>query len=187
MLGGLAAFGPDTVSAFYVAYAKLTVDEAITNSLQVFVRTSADGGKTFGPAVAALSAPERLTAAKDLQGKLLPKGSLPYPIEVEVWGAYDSTGILHLVYFDNRGGHRVVNGNPLPVWQLRHLQFDPRTGKATQSEPISEPFAAARPAMDFISCCTDAKYLYVTWTENRDSANAWDFTGKLMFARRLLK
>ena len=187
MLGGLAAFGSNTVSAFYVAYSKLTVNEATTNSLQVFVRTSTDGGKTFGPAVAALGASERLAAAKELQGKLLPKGPLPYPIEVEVWGAYDSTGILHLVYFDNRGGHRLVNGNPLPVWQLRHLQFDPKTGKSSPSKPVSEPFAAARPAMDFISCCTDAKNLYVTWTENRDSANAWDFTGKLMFAHRSLK
>ena len=187
MLGGLAAFGPQTVSTFYVAYSKLTVEEAITNSLQVFVRTSTDGGKTFGPAIPAEDPAEQKAAAKELQSKLIANGPLAFPLEVEVWGAYDLTGKLHLVYFDNRNGHRLVNGKPLPVWQLRHVQFDPKTGKSLPSEPVSEPFAAARPAMDFICCCADAKNLYVSWTENRDSANAWDFTGKLMFARRSLK
>jgi hypothetical protein len=183
MLGGLASFGKSEVSAFFVRYESMALESGPLNTMRVCVRTSKDGGKTFGPA-RNVTRPDELTssAASFLGGRL--DATEPFR-QVMAWGAYDPTGTLHLIWFDNRYGQSRVGEKSLSRWQLRYAALRPGQKDAV-SEPVGKPFAAARPALDFICCAADRNFVYVTWTENQNSASGYDFSGTFMFARKKL-
>ncbi|MES1227160.1 MAG: sialidase family protein, partial [Armatimonadota bacterium] len=186
MLGGMAAKGTDTVTAFYVAYRNVDFDTGSRLALSVMIRTSTDGGKTFSAPANVVNDMEAKRAAKafDNSDRQLESG-MPW-IQVMPWASYDPKGKLHVMWFDNRAGVTAKLGKAASTWQLRHTVLE--DGKvAGASRAVSNAFAAARPAMDFICCTTDSKYLYATWSQNVDSLRGWDFTGELWYGRMSLE
>ena len=182
MLGGMAAKGNDTVTAFYVAYRNVDYDTGSRVALGVVIRTSTDGGKTFGAPTNVVGDVESKRSARTVAATDATIQSKTPWIQVMPWGTYDKTGKLHILWFDNRAGMTAKLGKTASVWQLRHTVLE--DGKAVPtSRAVGEAFAATRPAMDFLCCTADKKYLYATWSQNSDSVRVWDFTGELWYGR----
>ena len=185
MLGGLAAKGNDTVTAFYVAYRTVDFDTGKRLALGVVIRTSTDGGLTFGKPVNVVNDVEAKRSAKMVMASDSQLASGVPWIQVMPWAAYDPSGKLHVLWFDNRTGLTAKLGKVASIWQLRHGVLE--DGKMVMaSKAVSDAFAASRPAMDFICCTADKKYLYATWSQNVDSIGHWDFTGDLWYGRLAL-
>ncbi|MGE0001116.1 MAG: hypothetical protein AB7F50_10160 [Fimbriimonadaceae bacterium] len=181
MLGGVTAHGESMVTVFYVNYVSLTIAGKQYRPLLAMYRTSKDGGKTFEPSVIATTQDELekavLAHAKTAGGE----SEAPF-IQCLPWACYDESGTLHLVWQDNRLGLAQAGRSK---WTVRHALANDN-GTLEKSEQISAPYEAIRPPMDFMACAADSKYIYVTWTENPGSTNAWDFTGSFYFARKAL-
>jgi hypothetical protein len=182
MLGGITSHGASTVSAFYVAYRSVDIDVAKQMALVGMVRTSKDGGKTFGNPVYLTDDVESQRSAKGIAKSNGDLGTTVPWIQVMPWATYDSKGRLHALWFDNRAGVNNKLGRPASTWHLRYGTVV--DGKVTRSSvPVSDTFVAARPAMDFICAAADKKYLYATWSQNENSLRGWDFTGDLWYGR----
>lgn len=186
MLGGVASYGKDTVSAFYVAYRTVDLETVNQLSLSAVVRTSTDGGKTFSAPLYLSDAIESRRAARQMAGSnTAAQTNIPW-IQVMPWAAYDSKGNLHALWFDNRVGATMKLGRPASTWQLRYVSVVDGKVKGS-SLPVSDAFTAARPAMDFICATTDRKNLYAIWSQNENSLRGWDFTGDLWYGRMPLE
>lgn len=182
MLGGLASYGTNKVTAFYVAYRTVDLDATSQLSLSAVVRTSQDGGKTFGNPLYLSDPIESRRAARQvaMANQAIPT-DFPW-IQVMPWATYDHKGNLHALWFDNRIGATSQLSKPASVWQLRYVTVVDGKVKGA-SAPVSQTFAASRPAMDFICATADSKFLYATWSQNSNSVRGWDFTGDLYIGR----
>lgn len=182
MLGGIAAKGDLAITAFYVAYREVAFDTGKRLSLSVMTRTSTDGGKTFGAPKPVVNEAEARRSAKSVAASDTQLDSKTPWIQVMPWATYDLTGRLHVMWFDNRRGVTARLGKVASNWQLFHTVVDP--GKPQRaSTAVGESFTALRPALDFLCCAADGKYLHASWSQNVDSLNGWDFTGELWYGR----
>ncbi len=184
MLGGLASFGPSTVTVFYTSYDKVTVDGSGALVLRALTRTSKDGGETFGPPVPAGGPEETSVAVRQYRNKKYRDENNPYFMQVMPWGCYDQKGRLNLVWMDDRDGQGDIRGNAYNKWHLRSAVVDPALKSQAASERVGGDFLAARPALDYLCCTADSKYFYASWTQNEGSEGTFDFSGQFYFARR---
>ncbi|MCC6403147.1 MAG: exo-alpha-sialidase [Fimbriimonadaceae bacterium] len=181
MLGGVTAHGESLVTVFYVNYVSVTIEGKEYRPLLAMYRTSTDGGKTFEPSKIA-SPQGELEKAVLAHAKSRGADSEAPFVQCVPWACYDAAGRLHMVWQDNRAGSAEAGRSK---WTVRHAVAGEK-GTLGASEQVSAPYEAIRPPMDFMACAADSKYIYVTWTENPGSTNAWDFTGTFYFAKKSL-
>ncbi|MCB0826384.1 MAG: exo-alpha-sialidase [Armatimonadetes bacterium] len=175
MLGGLANHGKSTVTAYYLRYK----DYAEGKVLECRYRTSTDSGKTYGEEKTLMPEKERAAAMSAYKNIGSKGAAVNHFVQCLTWADYDDYGRLHFIWFDNRIGQ--VDNPALNVWGLRHMMVGDKS-----SVLVNTPFRCVRPPLDFIACLATKDYIYATWSETPGSTNAWNFTGKLMVARKAL-
>ena len=191
MLGCIQAVGQKGIAVLYPSYERVTVDRKPETIFAVHCTFSIDGGKTFSKGKAVLSKTEQAAAIRSFRKGKVSKLTYPRFIQTLPWMAVDSKGTLHMVLTDNRAGTTSVNTTNLAKWQVRHAECrDLKTGFGP-TEAVSQVYAARRTPMDFLSCATDSKYVYVSWTATPNSDADYPgleiFTGKLLCARKPIK
>jgi hypothetical protein len=185
MLGSIVAVGNDTVMAVYQDYATFNVDGEEVHPLLAYYRVSNDGGKTWSASKPCLQ-PKEITDAIRLFLKTRVKSStVANYMQTLPWVSSDGKGRVHFVFEDNRTGQRKVGNKPVGLWHVRYATWDGT--KFGTSERVSHDWAAERPPLDFIGCCSDSKNVWVIWTENPEKAAGWDFSGELFIGRKPLR
>lgn len=186
MLGGILSVGEDTVICYYQDYMEFEVAGKKHRPLLTLYRKSTDGGATF-------SEPTTLTSKAEIERAIAGytrgrKGEKNFPIYIQSlpWMSADPSGNVHAVFQDNRAGQGWFEGEPLNLWAVRHLTSPAGKDAFGESEKVSQEYIARRPPLDFMACAADATRLYVVWTESTNPRGDWEFTGKLMLARKKL-
>lgn len=187
MLGSITAVGEDTAVMIYEDYLSLSVDGQEIKPLLDFYRVTTDGGKTW-------SAARTCTAPREIEdsmrsfvksnGKLALTGTYCQTLP---WVGSDPQGRVHLAYVDNRAGTTFLGDKRAGLWQVRYsVMNNPKSGFGP-SERVSHDWAAIRPPLDFIGCCSDGANVWISWTENQGKVAGWDFTGDLFIGHKPLK
>ncbi|MBS1721566.1 MAG: exo-alpha-sialidase [Armatimonadetes bacterium] len=187
MLGGLACYGEDEVCGFFMNYKQVVSQGRIMPCLLVFTRRSHDGGKTWGPASPVVSPEELKRAALAYNKKRVAEENYPSYMQCLSWAAFDAKGRLHMVWQDDRDGQGTLDGKAFDRWHVRTATAKSNSEEFGDSEQVSKTVTCLRPPLDFICCCADDKYLYVTWTETPQSSQGWNFTGEFWFGRKKLE
>lgn len=184
MPGGLLSVGENRVIVYYHSYAEIEVDGQKHRPLLTWMRISDDGGASFSPATTVMPM-EEIKAAVRTHTPTVAEGS-PNPIYIQTlpWMAADADGNVHLALVDNRTGQTAIEGQVLNRWGVRYLQMEKGSKEFGPSEQVSQPFAAIRPPLDFISLAVDSKHVYIAWPENNNSISSGDFTGELYLGRK---
>lgn len=183
MLGCIAASGKDTLAVLSLSYVRQPKGPP---ALVLNIRFSQDGAKTFGPPQSVEPVSDGTSWREAYAAAVPMNATYAWPIQMMPWGAFDAKGRLHVTWFENRGGMGLVGEKALNRWQVRYACLSPGQPVKAGSIGISEPFLSKRPTLDFMCCAVDSRNVYAVWSENRDSLSDWDFTGRLMFARRPL-
>jgi hypothetical protein len=183
MLGGVTCHGAKKVCVFYVDYARVSAAKASRPALRVLVRTSGDGGETFGEPVVVTGEDELVACVEKMAGTLGPDASSPF-VQCLPWACYDAKGRLHVVWQDNREGRAGGASGLRSLWQVRHSVME--GSGFGESEAVSVPYDSVRPPLDFMSCAADGKFVHVTWTETPGAGDGWQFTGEFWYARKPL-
>ncbi len=184
MLGGILAVGEDTVIAYYQDYAAITSEGKEARPLLTFYRISTDAGKTFGEAQSLMPLTEVRASLKSYAAGRKSTKNYPMYIQSLPWMAADPSGNVHAVLQDNRIGQDFLDGDALNLWQVRYLRMNSGKTAFEPSEQVSKPYIAKRPPLDFMACSADATRLYIVWTESNNPAADWEFSGRLMLARK---
>ncbi len=185
MLGSLVASGKDTAIYVYEDYVSLEVDGQEVRPHLLFYRITTDGGKTWSLAKTCLSAKEIETSIHQFLQADGTAGVTPIYNQTLPWICADPQGHVHMAFVDNRSGTTTANGKKVGQWQVRLTNWDPKTG-FDASERVSHDWAAGRPPLDFIGCCSDGANIWVTWTENPRNIGGWDFTGDFYIGHKAL-
>lgn len=187
MLGSIVAVGKDTAMMVYQDYLNLTVDGQEMKPLLAFYRLTTDGGQTWSSAKTCLSPKEIEQTMRDFikgGGKSALVGTYCQTLP---WVCTDPKGQIHLAFVDNRSGVKKVGDKNVGLWQVRTSTWtDPAKGFGA-SERVSHDWAAIRPPLDFLSCCSDGDNMWTIWTENPEKVGGWDFSGDLYIAHKNLK
>lgn len=184
MLGSLAAVGKDTAMMVYQDYVNLGIDGAEMRPLLAFYRVTNDGGKTWSSPKTCLSPKEIDQAMRAFikgNGKSAPVKDYCQTLP---WICSDAKGRVHLAFVDNRSGYSPDTKSGL--WQVRFSTWTADKAGFSLSERVSHDWAAARPPLDFIGCCSDGANAWITWTENGVN-NGWDFSGTFFVGHKDLK
>lgn len=184
MLGGLAAYGPDEVMAFFVNWMPVDVYGTTHTCLAIHVRYSHDAGKTWGEPTTVVNKKELETAAKLYYEKRQSGDNYPDYIQCLGWGCYDGKGTPHFIWQDNRYGQAKLGEKDFNRWHVRHAWSGKAGAECVTSEQVSKVVTCKRPPLDFLCACADSKYLYVTWTETPGKTTDWEFTGEFYFGRK---
>ncbi|MDI9639412.1 sialidase family protein [Kamptonema cortianum] len=177
MLGCLAGYGKTRLAVVYSRHQQV----GGANTLLTRVRVSENGGETFGEEQLAVPQDYLQESVATYKRPGVNPAEVSHYIQCEPWADYDTNGNLHLVWYDNRLGQVSRGSSRINTWQTFHTVLG--NGKPSA---ISSPFQANRPPMDFLSCNADSRFVHAAWTENDGATRGWAFTGKLMFARKLL-
>lgn len=184
MLGGIVSTGEDRVVVYYHDYPEIEVDGAKYRPLLTSMRVSDDGGESFGPPNTITALSEIKAAVKAYRATVTREESYPNYIQTLPWMAADDLGNIHLTFVDNRAGQTAIENRVMNKWAVRYAKLEKGAKEFSPSEPVSTPFAAVRPPLDFNSCAVDSKYVYITWSENANSPTNGDFSGELFLGRK---
>lgn len=182
MLGCMVAQGPKRLIVFYSDKSEISIDGAPHRAHLVYYRVSDDGGITFGPPKTLLPQSELEKVLRQYADKAPGRGVNLYA-QALVWATLDPYGGLHAFFHDNREGRAPLQNTVVNKWHLRHsMSFNPNRGFML-SQRVSHDQICLRPALDFITCAADSRYLYAAWVETPNSMNAMPFSGNLMVGR----
>ncbi|HVT13122.1 MAG TPA: sialidase family protein [Fimbriimonadaceae bacterium] len=186
MLGSIAAVGKDTAMMVYQDYLSLTVDGKEVKPLLAFYRVTTDGGQTWSSPKPCLSPKEIEQTLHDFLKAGGPSALVGTYCQTLPWICSDPKGRIHLAFVDNRSGTSKVNDKTVGLWHVRTATWDPASGFGA-SERVSSDWAAIRPPLDFLSCCSDGDNMWVIWTENPEKVAGWDFSGELYIGHKSLQ
>ena len=187
MLGSIAAAGPDTAMMVYEDYVAINVDGQDVKPLVVFYRVTTDGGKTWSSPRTCLSPKEIEQSIHEFLQGGGPSAIVKNYCQTLPWVCSDPKGRIHMAFVDNRSGAVTDNGKRVSEWQVRFSTWnDPKSGFGP-SERVSQDWAAGRPPLDFVGCCSDGSNAWISWTENPGHSQGWDFSGEFYIAHKELK
>lgn len=193
MIGAVLGVGEKTVVVVYPGYEWVDVDGEDELAFIEHYKVSTDGGVTFSEGKSVLKDKELQDAVRmNLKNRKV-DGSYPYYIQILPWMCADKDGHIHMAFTDNRFGQTFVGDKPVNRWTVRMTDCLDVADGFGKSEQVSEEYHSRRTSMDFLSCTSDSKFIYVSWTSNDNSIADWGgaagdlFTGNLHVARKPLK
>jgi hypothetical protein len=189
-MGAICALGGHTIVVVYPGYEQIKVDDKAEIAFVDHYRYSTDGGVTFSKPATILSSEELQNAVRSFRENLKASVNNAYYTEVLPWICSDKKGGVHFVFTDNRAGQGLIDTKPYSSWQVRWTASANLSKGFEPSQAVSEPYVAIRPPMDFLSCCADSKYFYVSWTEDPGWTTDWPnaaFSGNLKVRRLALR
>lgn len=186
MLGSLVAVGKDTVMAIYEDYTTLEVDGEEERPLLAFTRISNDGGKTWSEARPSTPKAELESAIRSFRSTRARNSTVSNYTQTLPWVSADPKGRIHMAFEDNRSGQKNVGDKRVGLWHVRYAMWTADKGFGL-SERVSHDWACWRPPLDFIGCCSDGDNVWITWTENPNKTDGWDFSGGFFIGKKVLK
>ncbi len=185
MLASLVAVGASTVVAFCPDYDSIDAGDRVVPAMVIRYRVSTDGGVTFGKARTVSAADELGFATARFEAAKTAGARVNSYVQTLTWACVDPWGRVHVGFQDNRDGHAPANEGTQNRWHVRVATMTDLVHGFGPSERVSASVVQARPSLDFLGLAADRKFLYVAWSEQRHSTEA--FTGDLYLGRKPLR